>query len=329
MRRLISWMMLLLTCSAWGQNASLQVMAAEGEAQATCLYLGTDADGPKGLTLLGYEVVLLPSNWNQPGDYQPLHDWLAQQKPRQLLLVSQGEACQKAWWMAHYPQSWGLQKSPLLGWIALEPGPLELRAGGLNSLVLPSARQALDEKDSLDQKALRRFVAAQAPLAPLGKAGVPFVLSPNWTVRGRANTVDTIVLHATVINTMAGTQRAFLDDRVRRVSAHYIIDRDGSTVQMVDERRVGWHAGVSELEGRTGVNEFSLGIELINLNDGRDPYPEAQMQALVELVRDIRTRWNVPDSRIVSHAQIARPIGRKSDPLGFDFDEFFRRLKRP
>lgn len=178
------------------------------------------------------------------------------------------------------------------------------------------------------QKAVRRFITAQNLPPVQGLSGVPFVASPNWDVRSREGTIDTVVVHSTVINTMAGTQRAFLDDKVRRVSAHYVVDRDGTTVQMVDERFTAWHAGVSELEGRTGVNDFSVGVELVNLNDGKDPYPEAQVQALVRIIKDLRTRWDIPDERIVSHAFVARPPGRKNDPLGFDFEKLLQLLRR-
>lgn len=180
--------------------------------------------------------------------------------------------------------------------------------------------------DSATQKAVRRFIIAHSRLPVQGLKGVPFVASPNWGVRPAETGIDTVVVHATVINTMEGTQRAFLDDKVRRVSAHYVIDRDGTIVQMVDERLTAWHAGVSELAGKTGVNDFSLGIELINLNDGVDPYPPAQVAALVRVIQDLRTRWDVPDERIVSHEFIARPVGRKSDPKGFDFPALFRLL---
>jgi len=181
-------------------------------------------------------------------------------------------------------------------------------------------------RDTPAQKAIRRFLMAHSALAPLGLKGVPFVASPNWDVRSLDDVIDTVVVHATVINTMEGTQRAFLDDKVRRVSAHYVVDRDGSIVQMVDERCTAWHAGVSELDGRSGVNEFSIGVELVNLNDGVDPYPPAQMEALARIIRDLRNRRQIPDERIVSHAQIARPVGRKSDPLGFDFARLYQLL---
>lgn len=178
--------------------------------------------------------------------------------------------------------------------------------------------------DSPAQKALRRSVAAQAPLPPLGMAGVEFVPSPNWSVRPLGTRVDAVVLHSTVEDTLEGTVAIFLDTEARQVSAHYVVDRDGKIVQMVDERLAAHHAGVSELAGRQRVNEFSVGIEMVNRNDGIDPYPEAQVQAVAALLRDLRRRWDLPDERVVSHAQVARPVGRKSDPLGFDFARLCR-----
>lgn len=204
---------------------------------------------------------------------------------------------------------------------------LAQRAQGSEVKIVESGTDGLARDDDPVQKSVRRFLVAQSRLAPRGLAGVPFLPSPNWDVRPVRGGIDTVVVHSTVITTMAGTQRAFLDDKVRRVSAHYVVDRDGSIVQMVDERFTAWHAGVSELEGRTTVNNFSVGVELINLNDGVDPYPEAQCRALAQIIDDLRSRWKIPNSRIVSHAAIARPVGRKSDPLGFDFEKLYKLLR--
>jgi N-acetylmuramoyl-L-alanine amidase len=188
------------------------------------------------------------------------------------------------------------------------------------------AAGSLTEDNSALQKEVRRWLAIQQPRQRLGLPDTKFVASPNWGVRSLGDKIDTLVVHSTVINTLEGTERAFFDDKERRVSAHYVVDRDGTTIQMVDERRAAWHAGVSELDGRTGVNDFSVGIELVNLNDGQDPYPEAQYEAVARIIKDLRTRWEVPDNHIVSHAAIARPVGRKSDPLGFDFDKLRKML---
>ena len=151
---------------------------------------------------------------------------------------------------------------------------------------------------------------------PLAYAFVP---SPNADDRPPLATVSCIVLHATVEPTTEGTIGIFVDPK-RKVSAHFVVGRDGRVVQMVPIEKRAWHAGVSVLDGVSKVNDFSVGIEIVNLNDGVDPYPPAQVEAVAGLIRFIRSRYAIADERIVSHAQIALPAGRKSDPVGFDFD---------
>jgi len=64
------------------------------------------------------------------------------------------------------------------------------------------------------------------------------------------------------------------------------------------------------------VNDFSIGIELVNRNDGIDPFPDRQIQALRDLLKNIIARH--PIRHIVPHYACAEPRGRKSDPVGFD-----------
>jgi N-acetylmuramoyl-L-alanine amidase len=154
-------------------------------------------------------------------------------------------------------------------------------------------------------------------------ASAPFVPSPNQSARSNGATVTAVIVHATVIPTLEATTRQFLT-RSSQVSAHYVVGRDGAVVQMVEDTARAWHAGVSELEGVKGVNDFSVGIEIVNLNDGRDPFTDAQYEAVAAIIRHLREQYMIPDSRIVSHEFIARPAGRKSDPRGFDFPRLLK-----
>jgi N-acetylmuramoyl-L-alanine amidase len=139
--------------------------------------------------------------------------------------------------------------------------------------------------------------------------------SPNWIER--TDGVDVIVLHATVLDSLEEVVLHFTRESPG-VSAHYTIDRDGTVAQHVDEANAAFHAGESEMpDGRRSVNDFSIGVELVNRNDGVDPYAEAQIEALNRLISGICSRH--PIRHIVSHAEIARPLGRKSDPNGLDF----------
>lgn len=152
-----------------------------------------------------------------------------------------------------------------------------------------------------------------------GFAEIIWVQSPHFDRRAEGSPVDTIVLHSTVTPTLEATTRWFMSPEAK-VSAHFTIGKDGSIVQHVSTFYRAWHAGVSkDSSGRESVNHFSIGIELVNLNDGKDPYPDAQVQALRFLIPVLQRRF--PELRsITSHAFIAQPPGRKSDPREFPWE---------
>lgn len=161
---------------------------------------------------------------------------------------------------------------------------------------------------------LRRPPAPLPPL-PLAYAYIP---SPNVDARPLDMPVSCIVLHATVMTKVEDTVKAFLDPK-RKISAHFVIGKQGEVIQMVPVELRAWHAGISQLDGMEHVNDYSVGIEMVNRNDGKDPYTEAQMLAVAGIIRFVRSRYAIPDARLVSHAEIALPSGRKNDPTGFDF----------
>jgi len=162
----------------------------------------------------------------------------------------------------------------------------------------------------------------------------PQVLSPNRDTRPgrgflRGPVVDCVVVHATAGNSLEEAVDVLTDPNLpARVSAHYVVGKDGTVVQLVPIEERAWHAGASTLKGRPGVNAYSIGIEIVNRNDGIDPYTAAQYRAVADIIRRLRTCYRIPDDRIVSHAAIALPHGRKSDPRGFDFAHLRRRINR-
>lgn len=105
-----------------------------------------------------------------------------------------------------------------------------------------------------------------------------------------------------------------------QVSAHYLVrDNPAASYALVDENRRAWHAGVSWWGGSTNLNSASIGIEIVNPGytdtpAGRvyAPFPQAQVDEVIALVRDIQQRHNVKPERIIGHADIAP--GRKQDP---------------
>lgn len=113
----------------------------------------------------------------------------------------------------------------------------------------------------------------------------------------------------------------WLCNPVSKVSCHYLIDIDGSIVQMVGEDRRAWHAGVSSWKGAVDINSASIGIEIQNLGHsaGLPGFPAVQMQAAAALCLDIMVRYDFESQQVVAHSDIAP--GRKVDPGEvFDWD---------
>lgn len=137
--------------------------------------------------------------------------------------------------------------------------------------------------------------------------------SPNHDARPDGQAIDMIVLHYTDMES-AGAAIARLSDPEARVSAHYVIDEDGTIVRLVPEQRRAWHAGVSAWAGRRGLNGCSIGIELVNPGHscGYRPFPAAQIDSLITLTRDIAVRYAIPRQRVLGHSDIAP--ARKVDP---------------
>jgi N-acetylmuramoyl-L-alanine amidase len=107
---------------------------------------------------------------------------------------------------------------------------------------------------------------------------------------------------------------ARLCDPAAKVSAHYLIDEDGSIAALVPESARAWHAGVSSWQGRARLNDCSIGIELVNPGHewGYRAFPDAQYAACVELCREIVARWPIPARRVLGHSDVAPE--RKQDP---------------
>jgi N-acetylmuramoyl-L-alanine amidase len=122
-----------------------------------------------------------------------------------------------------------------------------------------------------------------------------------------------LILHYTGMESGAAAL-ARLRDPLSEVSAHYLVFEDGGIVQLVPEGRRAWHAGAGAWKGETDINSRSIGIEIVNPGHagGLPPYPEAQIDAVTALSRDILGRWPIPPERVLGHSDIAPE--RKEDP---------------
>lgn len=136
-------------------------------------------------------------------------------------------------------------------------------------------------------------------------------LSPNCDER--ALPISMAVIHYTeMANAEVAIER--LCSPEARVSAHYLISRDGEVTRLVPEEKRAWHAGVSYWRGIRDVNSTSIGIELDHPGHalGYGPFPDAQFEALVPLLARMVKAHGIPRANVVGHSDVAPQ--RKIDP---------------
>ncbi len=140
------------------------------------------------------------------------------------------------------------------------------------------------------------------------------VLTPWLAHRPRrmGTNTNTVVVHATAGSNIEGAVSTL---RKRGLSYHYIIGPSGKIVKCAPARQEAYHAGVSVGPQGASVNRYSIGVALVNLNDGKDPYDLAQMDALEWLLPQLRGMMD-EYKFLTTHAAISWP--RKSDPYKLD-----------
>lgn len=145
------------------------------------------------------------------------------------------------------------------------------------------------------------------------------VASPNHNARPKGTVVDCVVLHSDA----SATARASIDwikSKESKVSYHTLIDRDGTAYKFVQPSRRAWHAGPSEFQGRPDCNNYSLGLAFANKNDG-EPFTAAQYESAAIVILGWMSMYpQITPDRITTHAIVATPAGRKTDPVGFDIE---------
>ena len=168
-------------------------------------------------------------------------------------------------------------------------------------------------------------------------AGVRRVESPNCDDRPAETEISLLVVHSISLppgeyggdsierlftNRLdPGAHPYFREIEGMKVSAHFLVRRDGRLIQFVPVYRRAWHAGASSWRGRKACNDFSIGVELEGTDDA--PFEEAQYQALGELIARLRTALPLRD--IAAHSDVAP--GRKTDPgPGFAWHRVLRPL---
>jgi len=118
-----------------------------------------------------------------------------------------------------------------------------------------------------------------------------------------------IIIHHTAQDSLKQTLKTFTLQETK-VSAHYVISKDGKVIHMLNDYLRAWHAGNGSWGRDTDVNSISLGIELDN--NGIEPFTDIQITTLLALLTKLKKDYNIPTSNIIGHADIAPT--RKKDP---------------
>ena len=141
--------------------------------------------------------------------------------------------------------------------------------------------------------------------------------SPNFRER-KGKQISMIVIHYTDMPSAEESLQRLTDPH-SEVSAHYLIDRDGTVYSLVSLQYAAWHAGLSYWMGERNVNDKSIGIELQNRGHthGYEDFTGEQMSSLNFLLHQIRLDFTILPNSVIGHSDVAP--SRKSDP-GYKFD---------
>jgi N-acetylmuramoyl-L-alanine amidase len=146
--------------------------------------------------------------------------------------------------------------------------------------------------------------------------GVP--IDTRYSAKGQDSRALFLILHYTVANTPLSIKILTQEE----VSSHYLLSDEAPPViyRLVDESRRAWHSGPSYWRGHGMLNASSIGIEIVHPGfrarpDGSReylPFPKAQIDALIPLVKDIARRHEIRPERILGHAEVLPQY--KEDP---------------
>ncbi len=142
----------------------------------------------------------------------------------------------------------------------------------------------------------------------------------NWGYSSKSSrSIDTIIIHSSyniLSNDPYDFKKLLEEYKSYGVSPHYVIDRKGNIYQLVKDNNIAYHAGESKMpDGRTNVNNFSIGIEMMNTES--DKMAEVQYDSLRKLIDNLKGKYKIKN--ILGHNQIAP--GRKTDPWKFDWSQ--------
>jgi N-acetylmuramoyl-L-alanine amidase len=149
-------------------------------------------------------------------------------------------------------------------------------------------------------------ILSQYPLKDSTNNG--FVGTTNFNMRKP----NFVIIHHTAQKSCDETLKTFTLPRTQ-VSAHYVVCREGNVYHMLNDYLRAWHGGTARWGNVNDINSVSIGIELDN--NGAEPFSEAQIKSLLELLQQLKNSFAIPSSNFIGHSDIAPT--RKVDPSKF------------
>jgi len=137
---------------------------------------------------------------------------------------------------------------------------------------------------------------------------------PCAAIQRRTQPITCLVLHHTATALPSAMQTLQGKTSSHRVGIHYLVSDEPKprVFRMAHECFATSHAGKSQWKDYNGLNQYSVGIEIVNLDGNVHAYPPAQIAAIIRLCQDIIRRNNISPVNVVAHSDIA--VGRKVDP---------------
>ena len=138
--------------------------------------------------------------------------------------------------------------------------------------------------------------------------------SPNFSFKKREKRqVKFVIIHYTGMQSEIESINRLKNPKYK-VSCHYLISRKGEVVQMVKEKNIAWHAGKSKWKQFKNLNNYSIGIELVNKGHqfGYQNFSNQQISSLIKLCKNLKKKYLIKKENFLGHSDIA-PL-RKIDP---------------
>ena len=143
---------------------------------------------------------------------------------------------------------------------------------------------------------------------------IKFDFSPNYSKKIRTkNAIKYVIIHYTGMQSEIASIKRLKNPR-SKVSTHYLINRNGKITQMVKDENIAWHAGKSKWKNLKNLNQYSIGIELVNKGHqyGYQKFHNNQIKNLIKLCVNLKKKYSIKKENFLGHSDIA-PL-RKSDP---------------